>query len=120
MEANYQQSLFALLDKKKGYYLAILEISDEEHRKLQAKCALNHIIKLMKKKKILLSCIDECDEKIAPLKEVWAKDKHSCEQLALSIKKKLNELDELIRKIIALDDSNRKLFEELICNISEV
>lgn len=116
MDEQKENQLLSILKKKEGYYKAILELAEEEHSKLKRNRPIPEVVSLMKKKQILLSCIEECDEAIKPLKEEWGRNKNSATLLANEIKDQLGTLDLLIREILGLDDSNRKMFEDLLCS----
>ncbi|SCA58955.1 Uncharacterized protein AB751O23_BK_00030 [Chlamydiales bacterium SCGC AB-751-O23] len=118
MNEEKDSFLLKILKKKEGYYKAILELAEEEHSKLERRRPIPEIVSLMKKKQILLSCIEECDEEILPLKEEWGKSKKAQAPFAKEIQEELGVLDLLIREILGLDDINRKLFEEILCSLS--
>jgi hypothetical protein len=70
--AKKEKIITALLEKVCGYYRVILELARTEHEKFVARRPLTDILPILKKKKILLSCIDEVEEDMKSLRQEGA------------------------------------------------
>lgn len=99
-----QDQLLSLLDRKIHIYKSVLQYSQKisglcQRKALSWKEVLLHI----KKKKLLLSCIDDVEKQIVSLcdwEEIMA---DTC------IEKKTEELKQLIAQILAQDQQSREL-----------
>ncbi len=112
LDTDKKTLLSQLLHKQIAFYKVILEISQTEHELFSSERPMNEIMPLMKKKKILLTCIEEAEAALQPLKNEW----ESCQQAAKPGSQELNDqfsaLGSLIKEIVDLDKNNAKLFEK--------
>ncbi len=106
-----EQVLYELLRKEYGYYLSILEITRMENEKLSAHQPLHDINPLLKKKKILLSCISEIETAMAPLKKYWQTKRERSDSESVKIKQELANLDKLLQEILELDLISQQILE---------
>lgn len=91
-----EEKLLYLLQKKKGFFEAILELTEEE-----AELAVHEWISALEQKKILLSCIEEIDAQIMPFKK-------SLHNLSQEITDELENIRSIIKRILHIDVSNQE------------
>lgn len=103
--------LYELLKKEFGYYKAIEEIALEENRKLHLPDGIAELKPLTKKKKILLSCINDIEKAMAPLKVYWQEKKDRDDKYTRLIRRQVEELNRLVNEILTLDQQSCKLME---------
>lgn len=104
------KELLALLVKAQGYYSAILDITDQENGKLTRGRPLTEVMALLKKKKILVACIDEIDTMLSPLRSEWQKSKDDS-PLCTIIQEKVDELNATLKATLDLDMKNQILMK---------
>lgn len=114
---NYEEELYHLLEKEYGYYSVILEITTQEHDLFHSQRPLREITPLMKKKKILLSCIEELQNSLRPLKTQWQQKKDLSLPIGQQVQKKYKDLDNLLKNILNLDRDNRKMLESYLLTL---
>ncbi len=99
-----EQKLLTLLQKKRGFFEAILDLTEDEPKQ-----PLKDWISILEQKKILLSCIDEIDEEITPFQASFT-------DLSHDVSEELDNIRDVVKKILHLDSKNlekRKLeFDE--------
>lgn len=105
-------SLKSLLEKQCGFYRVVLELSRNEYEKFSSFCSLNEIIPIMKKKKILLSCIDEIEEEIGPIKEKWWNYSCDLSESSPAVAEILSEIESLVAEVLAIDEVNQKFLSK--------
>ncbi len=118
-EMNKDQMLYQLLKKEYGYYKAILEIGKEEHEKLNSNQPLNELRPLIKKKKILLSCINEIEAAMNPLKKYWQGKEDRTDEVSQKIRLELDVLNTLLKEILQLDLLSQKTLENHLLFLRE-
>ncbi len=91
-----EKKLLQLLQKKKGFFETILDLSEQE-----TDLPLDQWIASLEQKKILLSCIEEIDEEIAPFKE-------SLHTISHEISEELENIRTVIIRILHLDGVNQE------------
>lgn len=91
-----EEKLLNLLQKKRGFFEAILELSEEE-----SKYSLNDWIAILKQKKILLSCVDKIDAELALFKD-------SFEVMSQEISEEIEKIKEIIEEILYVDSVNQE------------
>ena len=91
-----EEKLLHLLQKKKGFFEAILDLTHEE-----AELPLAQWISILEQKKILLSCIEEIDAQITPYK-------YSLHNLSQDISEELENIRTIIKRILHLDVINQE------------
>ena len=97
-----EEKLLTLLKKKKGFFEAILELSESESH-----LRLPDWISLLEQKRILLSCIDEIDEELSPFKA-------SLPNLSQELSEEIDQIRNVVERILHLDRQNQeKRREEL-------
>ena len=97
-----EEKLLKLLQKKRGFFEAILELSESESH-----LAIPEWISLLEQKKILLSCVDEIDEELSPFKA-------SLHSLSQELCDEMDQIRNVVEKILHLDKQNQtKRREEL-------
>lgn len=89
--------LLQLLQKKRGFFEAILELSE-----MEAELTLTEWISVLEQKKVLLSCIEEIDQELGPFKQQLAKLSHE-------VTEELETLKLVIRQILHLDSQNQEI-----------
>lgn len=114
-----EEVLYQLLRKEHGYYRGILEITQMEHEKLNLNRAENEMKPLQKKKKIFLSCIQEIETAMFPLKKHWQGKTDRSDYLSIQIQNELLALNVLLKEILQLDLVNQKKFEQRLVALSE-
>jgi flagellar biosynthesis/type III secretory pathway chaperone len=111
-------SLFDLLQKEVQYYQAILDITENESRKFTKKRPLEEILPLIKKRKILLKCIEEIHSQLIPLKKEW--ETLATPPMKKEITKELKKIDKLMSSIFSLDDKNKEQMELYIAKLKDL
>jgi hypothetical protein len=91
-----EEKLLYLLQKKKGFFEAILELTEEE-----SELSLQDWISALEQKKILLSCIEEIDAQIMPFKK-------SLHNLSQEITDELDHIRNIIKRILHIDVINQE------------
>ncbi len=97
-----EKQLLTLLQKKKGFFEAILELTESEtHLPLDA------WIPVLEQKRVLLSCIDELDAELHPFKK-------TLHAISDEIKVELEHMRLVVKKILLLDGMNQEKRKEII------
>lgn len=91
-----EEKLLQLLQQKKGFFEAILELTETEEQ-----LALHEWVSTLEQKKILLSCIEEIDAQLLPYKQ-------ALHTLSQDIARELDEIRHVIARILHLDTQNQK------------
>lgn len=106
-----EELLAALLEKELAYYMAVLDLSRCQHEAFKSKRPLSEITPLMRKKKVLLSCVDEIELAIRPLKKYWLEKTDYSDALSVGVKKKISSLDRLVKEILGLEKACEDMLE---------
>lgn len=106
-----EEVLYHLLKKEHGYYKAILNLTHNEHEKLITNQNPNQIHPILKKKKVLLSCIRDIEAAIGPLKNFWENKSDRSAFSSIKISDELSALNLLLKEILQLDLVNQKLLK---------
>lgn len=106
-----EELLLQLLRKEHGYYKAIEDIASDENEKLNTNQPISELRPLLKKKKILLSCIAEVEGAMAPLKKFWQSKSDHTDDVSIRIKAELDALGKLLKNILQLDLLSQKTME---------
>ena len=91
-----EEKLLHLLRKKKGFFEAILELSEEE-----SELPIHEWISILEQKKILLSCIEEVDAELMPFRS-------SLQHLSQEISEELENIRGVIKRILHIDVINQE------------
>lgn len=91
-----EEKLLRLLQKKKGFFEAILELTEGE-----SSLAINEWISVLEQKKILLSCIEEIDAELMPFQR-------SLHMLSQEISDELDNIRTVIKRILHIDVLNQE------------
>ncbi|MFZ0565888.1 MAG: hypothetical protein WAM28_06870 [Chlamydiales bacterium] len=89
-----EEKLLHLLRKKKGFFEAILELTESEE-----KLPLNDWVTVLEQKKILLSCVEEIDKELLPFKEMM-------HELSQEIVEELETIRKIVQQILDISDFN--------------
>lgn len=114
-----EEVLYHLLKKEHGYYKAIMEITKQEHEKLGNNQSIVEIKPLLKKKKILLTCISEIETALAPLKKYWQTKTDRSDYFSRQIKLELDDLNKLLKEILQIDLLSQKTLENHMVYLKE-
>lgn len=106
-----EDMLYLLLKKEHGFYKALNEIAQDEYNKLNTNVPISELKPLLKKKKVLLSCISEVEMAMAPLKRYWQAKTDRNDDASKRIKIELEDLNKLLREILQLDLLSQKTME---------
>ena len=106
-----EEILSQLLRKECGYYKAILEITRLENEKLEHGHPLSEIRPLLEKKKILLSCINEIDSALSPLKKYWINKTDRSDKFSQQVKAEVSDLNDIVKAILQQDLTAQKMLE---------
>lgn len=90
-----EQALLPLLKKKKGFFLAILDLTKSE-----SSLSTTELEKVLRQKKILLSCIEKVDTKIKEFRCCFTS------VLPQDIQEELMEIQKIITQILDADKIN--------------
>ena len=106
------EEFYKLLQKQEGYYRVILEIVKAENDCLVNGLKILEIKKLVKKRNILMSCIQEVENVLLPHKQKWKdiKNPSVCSH-AKEVSNQLSNLSKLIKEILLTDTSNQRLMK---------
>jgi hypothetical protein len=118
-QLSKEEVLYHLLKKEHGYYKAIMEISQQEYANLESRQPFTQIAPLLKKKKILLTCISEIDAALAPLKKYWQSKKDRSDPYSEKIKIELDALNKLLKEILQMDLVSQKNLEHHLLTLKE-
>lgn len=91
-----EEKLLHLLQKKKGFFEAILDLTEEE-----VNLPLDAWISTLEQKKILLSCIEEIDSELAPFQK-------ALHDLTQDINEELENIRSVVKRILHIDALNQK------------
>lgn len=98
-----EEKLLQLLQRKKGFFEAILDLSETEEN-----FSLSEWFSILQQKKVLISCIEEIDSELLPYKQ-------SLHTLSQEIADELETIHKLVKKILHLDSiNNEKRKNELL------
>lgn len=118
-DMSKEEILYRLLKKEQGYYDAIFELTQVETDLLKKKKDPKTLTSVIKKKKVLFSCIDEIETAISPLKKLWKSKSKEADPHFLLVKRELHSLDELLKKILQMDQSNQKLMRSYLLDLKQ-
>lgn len=105
-EKKVEDEFPKLLEKQCGFYRVILELARNEHEKYSSQKPMKEIIPLMKKKQILLACVEEIEEKIQPLKRIWEGRGEPSAQEKKFYQDLFEGIETLLAEIVAIDKAN--------------
>lgn len=91
-----EHKLLHLLKKKKGFFEAILDLTENE-----TEVPLREWISILEQKKILLSCIEEVDTELQLFQE-------SFHILSQELHEEIEEIRNVIQRILRLDSINQE------------
>ncbi|MBS0624286.1 MAG: hypothetical protein JSS62_06685 [Verrucomicrobia bacterium] len=99
-----EKKLLGLLQQKRGFFEAILDLTEEE-----TSLPVPEWISNLEQKKVLLSCIDELDEQMTPYKAKFA-------DIVPEISEELEKIKDVVGRILHCDSLNleyrKKQFDE--------
>lgn len=99
-----EEKLLQLLQKKRGFFEAILDLSEEEQH-----LPVPDWISVLEQKKVLLSCIDEIDSELSPFKS-------KLQTLSQEIAEELEHTRNVVEKILHLDSKNQAIRKKMLRN----
>ena len=102
LESMSEQKLLHLLQKKRGFFEAILDLSEDEQQ-----LPIPDWVSVLEQKKVLLSCIDEIDYELSPFKA-------KLHNLSQEITDELSKTRTVVEKILHLDTRNQKLRKKML------
>ncbi len=111
--------LHKLLKKELGYYQAILEITKQEHELFQAG-KIKSAMMLVKQKNILLSCVDDIEKALPPLKKWWREREDKANLDAYAIQDLLDTLDSTLKELLEWDEKNQELMKEQLLKLKKI
>lgn len=91
-----EKKLLKLLVRKKGFFEAILDLTEAENE-----LSVKEWIAVLEQKQVLLSCIDQIDNELVPLRERFG-------DLSQEAVEELENIRIVIEKILKLDSENQK------------
>lgn len=91
-----EDQLLYLLKKKRGFFEAILELTEEEKH-----FSLDEWIKGLKQKKTLLACIEKIDKELSFFRA-------SLDHLSQELTEEVERIKEVIQEILYLDKINQE------------
>ncbi len=110
-DMSKEEILRRLLQKQIGYYEVVLDLTRQEGVALEKNKGLSGLAPLMKKKQILLGCIEEIDHALRPVKERWRESKDRGTALAQQVQECLSTLDGILKMTLEIDAKNQRLFQ---------
>ncbi len=97
-----EKQLLTLLRKKKGFFEAILELTESE-----TDLPLNEWVPVLEQKRVFLMCIDEVDGQLHPFKK-------TLHTISEEIKAELDHMRHTVKKILLIDGLNQEKRKEII------
>ena len=97
-----QEKLLQLLKKKRGFFEAILDLSEDEER-----LPVPDWISVLEQKKVLLSCIDEIDHELSPFKA-------KLHNLSQEVTDELSKTRSVVKQILDIDTRNQELRRKML------
>ncbi|MCH9625760.1 MAG: hypothetical protein S4CHLAM123_09390 [Chlamydiales bacterium] len=91
-----EYELLHLLKKKKSFFEAMLELTEDE-----AELPIPEWISALEQKKILLSCIDEIDSEMHPFKS-------NLHDISQEISEELDNIRKVVKQILYIDAINQE------------
>lgn len=110
--------LYHLLVKERAYYMQLLELTEMEAGQLERNRPLSEILPNVKKRQIIMSCIEDIEKAIIPLKRHWENKGDKSDSESSRVLTLVTELDQLIQNILQKDQENQKLFEKRMKDLS--
>ena len=104
-----EKILFQLLQKERGYYAVVLELAKTEKEKLTQQRPFNELSQVLRKKQIIIACIEEIEEDLQPLKSFWLEYKQGSHNINKEIEDLLKKLSYLVEEILVIDQENQTL-----------
>lgn len=114
-----EEVLLRLLQKERGYYSAILELTRQEGELIAKSHAGKELQSLTKKKQILFSCIEEIESALQPLKSHWQNKQDKQDVLSRSIKEELSHLDKTLSSILQADQANQQILTHYLLSLKD-
>ncbi len=114
-----EEVLIALLRKQHAYYTGVLELTDAENHVLSREGPLPEVTQLMKKKRILLECVQEIDTALSPLKRYWKEEASRSSPQAAAVQQQIDGLDKLLQEILRVDQENQNYFQQRLLALKE-
>ncbi len=103
LKMSKEEILYQLLKKEYGYYQTILELTRQEHQRLESGCTLEELDPFLRKKRLLLGCIHEIETASTPLKRYWQQKLQRHDSMSQLIQQQLGALTLLLKDILQLD-----------------
>jgi len=97
-----EEKLLRLLQKKRGFFEAILDLSEDELH-----LPIPDWISVLEQKKVLLSCIDEIDHELSPFQARL----HSLSQ---DVTEELAKTRSVVERILHLDTRNQEFRRKML------
>lgn len=117
LQQNKVELFLHLLRKQKNYYALILELDQEIAMVLHQKQNLQSISALQKRKKIILDCIDEMDNSLKPLKNIWLQLPES-DPLYPEIVNEIKAIEDCLVKITEFEEGTRDMLKQSLSQAS--
>ena len=117
-----EEVLLLLLKKEIGYYEAVLDLTTQENEIFLFGLSVKNIPKLLKEKNILLSCIEEIEEVLQPIKKNWSlesKQEKANLRLTKDIKEQFTILKKVMKKILDLDLKNQENMKTFLLSLKK-
>ena len=114
-----EKILFQLLQKERGYYAVVLELAKTEKEKLTQQRPFNELSQVLRKKQIILACIEEIEEDLKPLKSFWLDHKHDSLDMNKDIEELLKKLSYLVEEILEIDQENQTLLSIYMSSLKQ-
>lgn len=112
-----EDALYQLLKKEHSYYKAILKLSHEEHEILTSHQATDELHPIIKKQKMLLSCIHDVETALSSIKELWKRKKDKDSPFNEKIENEVKSLITLLQEILKIDSINQRLLKKLLSEL---
>ncbi len=107
-----EEIFLELLNKKEKFYKAILESEASLSDMLSLSVSIKKVYPLIKRKKVLMTCIADIDSALSPIVRMWNAKESYEDSKSQAVQKKLEALEVLLKKILEKDEENQKLFRE--------
>lgn len=91
-----EDKLLQILKKKKGFFEAILDLTENEDH-----YSMSDLISILEQKQVLLSCIEELDQQLLPYKQ-------SLHSLSQEISDELDSIRKVVERILHHDTLNQE------------
>jgi hypothetical protein len=113
-----EETLYRLLVKERGFYQAIKDLTRQEAEQWAGESP-EAASSLLKKKKILMECIQEVEDALTPLKKYWNQKADRSDFFSQQIECELATLNGLLKEILEMDLASQRALKNRMRSLQE-